>query len=97
MVRLWGAAAAGWRRHSGSRHRALRAPRGGGAGREGWFSIIEREAIHRGTFGTVRDLDSRIRALIDGWSDRAHHFTWTRTADQALKKANRKKTSDAEQ
>ena len=53
--------------------------------------------IHRGTFGGVRDLDAGIRAFIDGWNDRAHQFTWTRTADQVLKKANRKKTSDAEQ
>jgi transposase len=62
---------------------------------EVWFSIIERQAIHRGTFGSVRDLNTKIRAFIDGWNDRAHPFTWTKTADQILAKANRKKTSDA--
>ena len=62
---------------------------------EVWFSIIERQAIHRGTFGSVRDLNAKIRAFIDGWNDRAHPFTWTRTAGQILSKANRKKTSDA--
>jgi transposase len=62
---------------------------------EVWFSIIERQAIHRGTFGSVRDLNAKIRAFITGWNDRAHPFTWTKTADQILKKANRKKTSDA--
>ena len=62
---------------------------------EVWFSLIERQAIHRGTFGSVRDLNAKIRAFIDGWNDRAHPFTWTKTADQILKKANRKKTSDA--
>jgi transposase len=62
---------------------------------EVWFSIIERQAIHRGTFGSVRDLNAKIRAFIDGWNDRAHPFTWTKTADQILAKANRKKTSDA--
>jgi transposase len=62
---------------------------------EVWFSIIERQAIHRGTFGSVRDLNTKIRAFIDGWNDRAHPFTWTKTTDQILKKANRKKTSDA--
>jgi hypothetical protein len=51
--------------------------------------------IHRGTFSSVRDLNAKIRAFIDGWNDRAHPFTWTKTADQILKKANRKKTSDA--
>jgi transposase len=62
---------------------------------EVWFSIIERQAIHRGTFGSVRDLNAKIRAFIDGWNDRAHPFTWTKTADQILKMANRKKISDA--
>ena len=62
---------------------------------EVWFSMIERQAIHRGTFTSVRDLNAKIRAFIDGWNDRAHPFTWTRTADQILSKANRKKTSDA--
>jgi transposase len=62
---------------------------------EVWFSLIERQAIHRGTFASVRDLNTKIRAFIDGWNDRAHPFTWTKTADQILAKANRKKTSDA--
>jgi hypothetical protein len=34
-------------------------------------------------------------AFIDGWNDRAHPFTWTKTADQILAKANRKKISNA--
>jgi transposase len=62
---------------------------------EVWFSIIERQAIHRGSFGSVRDLNAKIRAFITGWNDRAHSFTWAKTADQILQKANRKKTSDA--
>jgi transposase len=62
---------------------------------EVWFSIIERQAIHRGTFGSVPELNAKIRAFIDGWNDRAHPFTWTKTAQQVLTKANRKKTSDA--
>jgi transposase len=62
---------------------------------EVWFSIIERQAIHRGSFGSVRDLNAKIRGFIIGWNDRAHPFTWTKTAEQVLTKANRKKTSDA--
>jgi len=62
---------------------------------EVWFSLIERQAIHRGTFGSVKDLNAKIRAYIDGWNDRAHPFVWTKTADQILAKANRKKTSNA--
>jgi transposase/DNA-binding CsgD family transcriptional regulator len=37
---------------------------------EVWFSIIERQAIHRGSFPSVRDLMIKIRAFINGWNDR---------------------------
>jgi hypothetical protein len=60
-----------------------------------WFGIIERQAIHRGTFGSVRDLTTAIRTYINGWNNRAHAFVWTKTADQVLKKANRQTTSNA--
>jgi hypothetical protein len=36
--------------------------------------LIERQAIRRGTFRPVRDLNAKIRAFIDGWNDRAHPF-----------------------
>jgi transposase len=62
---------------------------------EVWFGIIERQAIHRGSFGSVRHLNAKIRAFIDGWNDRCHPFTWTKTADQILAKANRQKTSNS--
>ena len=62
-----------------------------------WFGIIERQAIRRGTFGSVRELNAKIRAFIDNWNhDRAHPFTWTKTADEILKKANRQKTSETD-
>ena len=63
---------------------------------EVWFGIIQRQAIHRGTFGSVKDLTGAIRAFIDGWNDRAHPFAWTKPADQILAKANRQKTSTTE-
>ncbi len=63
---------------------------------ECWFSMAERQAIHRGTYTSVKDLNAKLRAYIDGWNDRAHPFTWTKTADEILKKANRKKISHAE-
>ena len=49
-----------------------------------WFGIIERQAIHRGTFTSVRDLTGKICTFIDGWNTRCHPFTWTKTADQIL-------------
>ena len=47
-----------------------------------WFGIVERQAIRRGVFTSVRDLNAKIRAFIDGWNDRAHPFVWTKTSDQ---------------
>jgi hypothetical protein len=38
---------------------------------EVWFGIIERQAIRRGTYRGVRELNAKIRAFIDGWNDRA--------------------------
>lgn len=63
---------------------------------EVWFGIIERQAIHRGTFRSVRDLTTKIRAFITGWNDRCHPFTWTKTADHILAKTNRQKTSNTD-
>jgi transposase len=60
-----------------------------------FFGIITRQAIRRGTFTSVPDLVTAIETYIDGWNDRAHPFTWTKTADQILAKAKpRKKTSN---
>jgi len=61
---------------------------------ESWFAIIERQAIHRGSFGSVRELNTKIRAFVNGWNDRCHPFVWTKTAEQILTKANRQKTSE---
>jgi transposase len=60
---------------------------------EVWFGIIERQAIHRGTFASVRDLMIKIRTFINGWNDRCRPFTWTKTAEHILQKANRPTTS----
>jgi transposase len=49
-----------------------------------FFSIITRQAIRRGSFTSVKDLIAAIRAFIDGWNDRCHPFTWTKTADELL-------------
>jgi transposase len=56
---------------------------------ETWFSMAERQAIHRGSYRSVRELTTAIRAYIDGWNDRAHPFTWTKTAEEILTKARR--------
>ena len=61
---------------------------------EVWFGIVERQAIRRGVFKSVADLNAKIRAFINGWNDRSHPFVWTKTADQILAKANRPTTSN---
>ena len=56
---------------------------------EVWFGIIERQAIRRGSFPTVRDLMIRIREFITGWNQRKHPFIWTKPAEQVLAKIDR--------
>ena len=64
---------------------------------EVWFGIIERQAIRRGTFTSVKELNAKIRTVIDAWNTgRAHPFVWTKPADDILKKANRQKTSNSD-
>ena len=63
---------------------------------EVWFGIIERQAIRRGTFTSVTDLNTKIRAFITGWNKRSRPFVWTKTADEVLAKAQRKVTSGAD-
>jgi transposase len=59
-----------------------------------FFGIITRQAIRRGTFTSVNDLIAAIETYIDGWNERCQPFAWTKTADQILAKAQRKKTSN---
>lgn len=53
---------------------------------EVFFGIITRQAIRRGSFTSVAGLIAAIEAFIDGWNDRCHPFTWTKTADEILPK-----------
>jgi transposase len=58
-----------------------------------FFGIITRQAIRRGTFGSVRDLIEAITAFINGWNERCQPFVWTKDADTIIAKAHRKSTS----
>ena len=62
---------------------------------EVFFGIITRQAIRRGSFNSVGELISAIRAFIDGYNQRCRPFIWTKTADEILPRATRQPTSDA--
>ena len=62
---------------------------------EVFFGIITRQAIRRGSFDSVGQLATAIRASFEGWNDRCHPFTWTKTADEIMPHATRKRDSDA--
>ena len=55
-----------------------------------FFSVIDRAAIRRGVFTSVKDLNTKIRAFINGWNQRCHPFTWTKTPDEILTKCQPK-------
>lgn len=59
-----------------------------------FFGIITRQAIRRGTYTSVHELEAAIRAHIDAYNDRATPFTWTKTADDLLTTIKRKRTSN---
>lgn len=61
---------------------------------EVWFSIIDKQAIRRGIFTSVKDLNAKIRQFITGWNQRKHPFVWTKTPEEVLTKANPKRTND---
>ena len=77
-------------------HDHLRGPRRSnapGLPAEIFFGIITRQAIRRGTFGSVGDLIEAITRFIDGWNERCKPFVWTKDADTIITKAHRKPTS----
>jgi transposase len=53
---------------------------------ETWFGIITRQAIRRGTFGSVRQLINTINAYIANWHQDSRPFAWTATANEIITK-----------
>ena len=63
---------------------------------ETWFSILSRQAIRRGAFRSVRELVARIEAFIESWNAGASPFVWTKSDDEILAKAVRKRRAISE-
>jgi hypothetical protein len=51
-----------------------------------WFGIITRQAIRRGTFGSVRLLIQVISNYIASWNEDSAPFEWTATAADIIEK-----------
>ena len=59
---------------------------------EVWFGIIERQAIRRGSFPSVRDLMIKIRAFINGWNDRCTPSSGPSPPTKSSTRSNVKRT-----
>ena len=63
---------------------------------ETWFSILTRQAIRRGSFGSVKELVAMIATFTEQWNAGASPFAWVKTADEILAKAVRKRPATSE-
>jgi transposase len=60
---------------------------------ESWFSILTRQQVRRGSYGSERELIDAIARFVTGWNERSCPFVWTKTAEQVLAKAVKDKTT----
>ena len=63
---------------------------------ETWFGILTRQAIRRGSFGSVKELIAMIDAFTRQWNEGSSPFVWVKTADAILAKAVRKPPATSE-
>ena len=63
---------------------------------ERWFALITSQAIRRGSFDSVRDLERTITAYLANWNDDPKPFQWTKSAADVIRSIRRaKRRSDA--
>jgi transposase len=53
---------------------------------ERWFGILTDQAIRRGSFASVRDLEQRIKRFIEHWNEHGQPFVWTKSANEIRRK-----------
>jgi transposase len=63
---------------------------------ETWFGILTRQAIRRGSFGSVKELIAMINTFTANWNAGSTPFSWVKTADEILAKAVRKRPAISE-
>ena len=56
-----------------------------------FLGLITKQAIRRGSFHSVDDLEATISAYIASYNERATPFIWTKTAEYLIGKINRKR------
>jgi len=56
-----------------------------------FFGIITKQAIRRGSFHSVDDLEATISTYIASYNERATPFIWTKTGEHLIGKINRKR------
>ncbi len=57
-----------------------------------FFGLVPRQAIRRGSFHSVEDLEGTIETYIANYNESAKPFRWIKTADYLLGKIKRKQT-----
>jgi hypothetical protein len=62
----------------------------------GLNALSPMQSIRRGAFRSVKELVARIEAFIAAWSAGASPFVWTKTDDEILAKAVRKRPATNE-
>ena len=63
---------------------------------ETWFGVLSRQAIRRGSFGSVKELIAMIERFTEQWNAGASPFHWVKSADEILAKAVRKPSANSE-
>ena len=63
---------------------------------ETWFSVLSRQEIRRGSFGSVKQLIAMIDTFTQAWNTGASPFHWVKTADEILAKAIQKPSAKSE-
>ena len=56
---------------------------------ERWFGIITGQAIRRGSFDSVRQLEKAIATFLAAWNENAGPFRWTKSAREIKRKIRR--------
>ncbi len=61
---------------------------------ETWFGILTRQAIRRGSFGSVKELVAMIDAFTRQWNEGSSPFAWVKTADADPRQGGPQATSE---